>query len=116
MEKIPNITFCNDEGDEVTLDCVYEVCHHCEGKGKMVNPAIDGHGFTRRDFDEDPGFYEDYISGVYDIPCPECKGKRVIPVPCRFTNSEENLKAYDKYCLEEETYRAECEMERRMGC
>jgi hypothetical protein len=59
----------------------FEVCPHCEGAGKHVNPAIDGHGLSQEDFDEDPSFKENYFSGVYDIECECCKGLRVVTVP-----------------------------------
>lgn len=59
-----------------------EVCPRCQGEGKHVNPSIDGHGITAgewdRDWDEDSR--ENYFSGVYDVPCHECKGLRVVKV------------------------------------
>jgi len=58
----------------------YEVCDLCEGRGTHVNPSIDCCGLTREDFDEDPDFREDYVAGVYDVPCNRCGGKRVVPV------------------------------------
>jgi hypothetical protein len=54
------------------------VCPVCDGEGKTVNPNIDAHGLTKEDFDEDPDFAEDYMSGVYDITCAACSGKRVV--------------------------------------
>ena len=73
--------------DERTMTCTtyggeqipvkYEVCETCEGKGKHVNPSIDSHGLSREDFDDDPDFAEDYMSGRYDVPCNECHGNRV---------------------------------------
>jgi hypothetical protein len=56
----------------------YQVCPVCDGEGKTVNPNIDAHGLTREDFDEDPDFAEDYMSGRYDITCAACNGLRVI--------------------------------------
>ena len=55
------------------------VCGGCEGRGQYVNPSIDSHGLTREDFDQDPEFHEDYVSGVYNIPCDLCKGRSVVP-------------------------------------
>jgi hypothetical protein len=54
------------------------VCPVCDGEGTTVNPNIDANGLTREDFDEDPDFREDYMSGVYDITCAACHGKRVV--------------------------------------
>lgn len=58
----------------------WEICDLCDGRGKVVNPSIDASGLTADDFAEDPGFAEDYRSGVYDIPCPRCGGRTTIPV------------------------------------
>jgi hypothetical protein len=57
----------------------YTVCPLCEGKGSHVNPSIDACGLTAEDFHNDPQFFEDYRSGVYDILCNLCSGLRVIP-------------------------------------
>lgn len=65
------------------------VCPVCEGEGKTVNPDIDSNGLTREDFDEDPDFREDYMSGVYDIVCRACSGKRVV-LPERIEELEQN--------------------------
>ena len=54
------------------------VCPVCNGEGKTVNPSIDAGGLTREDFDEDPDFREDYMSGMYDITCRACNGQRVV--------------------------------------
>jgi hypothetical protein len=54
------------------------ICPVCEGEGKTVNPNIDANGLTAEDFNEDPDFREDYMSGVYDITCAACGGQRVI--------------------------------------
>jgi len=41
---------------------------------------IDAGGISSEDFYDDPEFAEDYQSGVYDITCPQCSGKRVEPI------------------------------------
>jgi len=56
----------------------YIVCPTCEGEGKTVNPNIDAHGLSAEDFREDPDFAEDYLSGLYDVTCRACHGKRVV--------------------------------------
>ena len=70
----------DDDGEEegVTVALKYEVCSTCEGKGKHVNPSIDGDGLTAEDFEDDPDFREEYMSGRYDVACYGCKGKRVV--------------------------------------
>lgn len=84
--------------DEVTLTAKYEVCPTCDGKGTHVNPAIDGNGLTQEDFDEQgPNFREDYMSGVYDVSCYECKGLRVVLVPDTERNSKEDIEAWVGY-------------------
>jgi hypothetical protein len=109
------ITYNNEEGEEVTLRCKFEVCHRCRGTGTHVNPAVDGHGISPEEFAEDPDFEEAYFSGVYDVRCEECNGDRVVPVPDPERNSPEAMAGYEAWLQEEYEYRQMCEMERRMG-
>lgn len=81
MKKLPFTLIVGDEEITTDLPVVYSVCPRCEGTGTHVNPAIDGNGLTREDFDEDPDFRDDYMSGVYDVACYECGGKRVVAHP-----------------------------------
>ncbi len=85
----------------------YEVCPLCEGKGKHVNPSIDCNGLTAEDFAEDPDFLEEYKSGRYDVPCYECRGKRVVPS----TTDERIL----RWMEEEAEFQRISAAERRMG-
>jgi len=110
-----DITFEDDDGFEITLKTRYEVCENCRGKGTTVNPAIDGHGLTAQDFHEDPDFYEEYMSGVYDVPCFACKGLRVVPVVDEDKNSQEDIDKYCKHLDELYQMNAEYEAERRFG-
>jgi len=58
----------------------WAVCPTCRGNGTHVNPSIDAHGITGEEMAElGEDFREDYVSGVYDIPCNECGGMRVVP-------------------------------------
>lgn len=82
----------------------YEVCPTCNGKGTHVNPSIDASGLTYEDFVEDPDLREEYMSGMYDVPCYGCDGQKVVPVP--------NDKEYFK---EDEEFRQIQESERRYG-
>jgi hypothetical protein len=56
----------------------YITCPTCEGKGTHVNPSVDASGLTGDDM-SDPDFRDDYLSGVYNVPCYHCHAKRVIP-------------------------------------
>lgn len=89
----------------------YDVCPTCRGKGVHVNPSVDCNGITAEDFAEDPDFAEDYFRGVYDVPCAECGGARVVPVPI----DDEVLERYHKILADEAAYQAMRAAERRMG-
>lgn len=68
----------NIEFTDVLLPSKRVVCPQCDGTGKHVNPAIDGHGLSADDFAEDPDFAESYFSGVCDVRCETCNGNNVI--------------------------------------
>jgi hypothetical protein len=63
---------------DVLLPAKRVVCPQCDGTGKHVNPAIDGHGLSAEDFAEDPDFAESYFSGDYDVCCETCNGSNII--------------------------------------
>jgi hypothetical protein len=102
------VTRYNNEGEDytVTLPTVFGVCGTCDGRGKHVNPAIDAHGISSQEFAEDPGFAEEYFSGMYDQTCNECDGRRVVPTVDVAVCNPEQLEAY-KYMLDEEEERYE---------
>lgn len=58
----------------------FAVCPACNGKGTHVNPSIDCHGITSDEFDDDPGFFDDYMNGTFDVVCYGCAGNRVRPI------------------------------------
>jgi len=103
-----------DDFDE-ELPLKYEVCNRCQGKGKHVNPNVDGHGISPEEFAEDPDFKEAYFSGAYDVTCYECKGKRVVSEPDLDRWSDEAKAEWKSYCINDYEYERCCEMERRMG-
>lgn len=117
--KLSKMAIEFQEWHGVKLPTNIVVCRTCGGKGSHVNPSIDAGGLTRQDFAEDPDFYEDYMSGVYDVACYECKGRNVIDEV-----DEELLKARDPdlykqwidWVQSEHDAQAEYEAERRMGC
>jgi hypothetical protein len=106
----------SDDGDEVELaiPCKFEVCETCDGRGSHVNPAIDSHGISPEEFAEDPDFEESYFRGDYDIPCNECKGRRVVPVPVDDATTEQVL-AYEERLDYLHQSAVERDYERRMG-
>lgn len=102
------------EYDGLTIPSKYEVCWRCEGSG--VHDAWEG-GMTGDEMAEQgPEFYEDYMSGVYDVRCTVCKGQRVIGVPDRARISPETLQWIDEAEQSEREYQAMVDQERRMGC
>lgn len=105
-----------DESEEVTVPVVFEVCPLCEGKGKHVNPSIDAHGISREEFDEDPDFAEGYFAGHYDVPCYQCKGERVVPVPDPDRCAQDILTRLEEREADRRQYLEEVEAERRWGC
>jgi hypothetical protein len=101
-----------DDGDSPWFPAKAEVCGNCRGKGKTVNPAIDGNGLGAEDFAEDPDFKQDYMSGVYDEPCCVCGGRGMTLVPA----SDEGQKAWDDYHRAMAEMQAQYNAERRLGC
>ena len=82
--------------ETVVLPTRFEVCGLCDGEGKHVNPSIDHNGISASEFHDDPEFAESYFSGVYDIPCNECHGKRVVKALDRNSCDPKHLAAYDQ--------------------
>jgi len=85
----------------------WEICSSCEGEG--TSSAYLG-SFTQEDFDEDPDFAEDYMSGQYDRACPECNGSGKVKVVDYDRLTAEQRAEYDAEC----EYQAELAVERRM--
>jgi hypothetical protein len=115
------VTVYDNDGDSSTvrLPAKYEVCSTCGGKGSHVNPSIDAGGLTSEDFYEDPDFAESYFSGVYDVACHACKGRRVYPTIDTDRLNDFELAAYYVHLdalADEAAYAAEVAMERRYGC
>ena len=63
-------------GDSMPSDIV--VCSRCNGRGRHVNPSIDGDGFTGEEWAEmDEDFKESYWNGHFDVVCSVCNGLRI---------------------------------------
>lgn len=102
-----------------TFPAKWQVCHICEGRGKHVNPSIDCNGLSKEDFDRDPDFMEEYLSGVYDITCNNCRGRNVEPVlaPEKFNSTHQYwYSLLEEHMRLEQLHQQEIEAERRMGC
>lgn len=122
MIALVSLLYEDDNGEEIEEDVEFpikfEVCHLCDGKGKHVNPAIDSHGISAWEFEDDPDFADSYMSGAYDVSCYECKGKRVTPeIDEDYLDDEQkrNLSILRKMEEEEIEYAYICAAERRMG-
>lgn len=89
--------YYNDEDEEIEIPTRWEICDTCRGGGTHVNPSIDGNGLSREDFDEDPDFREDYLSGIYDVICEECDGSGKVRVPDYECLTPEQQRAVDRY-------------------
>jgi hypothetical protein len=96
-------------GETVMLPAHYEVCGRCHGSG--VHDCWEG-GVTQ-EMSDDPDFFEDYASGMYDAGCTECEGKRVVAVIDRDQMSEELRERYDEHEREKYDYAMEVAAERR---
>lgn len=120
---MPTITFSTLDGEgcdlEIELPAKWEVCGRCNGNGKHVNPAIDGNGLSREDFDEDPDFEESYFRGDYDMKCEECDGRTTVveidEATCRAQGLEKELSMYWEYRRDMAAWDREVQAERRMG-
>jgi len=112
-----NFTYENDDGEEVVkqVHLRFEVCDLCEGRGKVVNPSVDCGGLTSADFDADPDLAEEYTSGTYDIDCPQCKGKRVVPVLDISATSADLVKCIQDKQKADADFAREVAAERMMG-
>ena len=111
----PAILYLND-GSEVKLPSHWEVCPVCRGNGKHVNPAIDAGGLSAEDFHDDPDFAGDYMSGVYDVTCNRCGGKRVVDAVDWDALSANECEMYEAQLRAEADDEAERLSEIRMGC
>lgn len=107
--------------EEIELPGKYEVCHRTGGKGTHVNPNVDGHGITASEWEQewDEESRENYFSGVYDVECYECHGKRVVlevdEDECKRQGKLSDLERHNQYLKERAEARYERECEIRMG-
>ena len=100
MKPTVTYTYTGDEGEkiQVELPTKMEVCDDCEGYGTVLNEAIRSHAYSQEEFEEafsDDASREQYFKrgGVYDVPCPTCHGRNVVPVvdESRLTGAQKNV-------------------------
>jgi hypothetical protein len=100
---------------KLVLPAKLEVCGCCGGKGTQVRPGIDDNGLSREDM-EDRDFMDDYMGGVYDIPCQNCKGRNVSLEIDWERCSVEQSKLAEEHYQERDYAAAEHAAEMRAGC
>lgn len=80
------ITLILDDGSEEDheLPSIMEVCDDCNGETYVLCEGMRGAAYSREDFEEsfDEEEREHYFrrGGMYDVLCPTCNGKNVVPV------------------------------------
>ena len=108
-----------ENGKEIPLPTCWEVCDRCNGEGKHSNPSIDGNGITASEMAEmcyeDEDFADNYFSGVYDVTCHQCDGKRVMKVVNLGAMSEEDIAEYHSQQEQRRESELESYYERRAG-
>lgn len=63
--------------------------------------------------EQGPEFFEDYMNGVYSVPCEECKGRTTVSVFDRGLATMDQIALYDKNERELEQYHTELAAEAR---
>jgi RecJ-like exonuclease len=99
------------------------ICEHCEGNGKVENPAF-SNGFTSSEWaDMDQDAQDGYMRGDYDVRCNPCGGSGKVQVPdvSRMTFGQKRAYVLELREREEEAadlrdMHREMEAERRFGC
>lgn len=127
------LTWTNDDDEEVsiTVPSRMEVCWDCNGDGSVLIDGMREHAYSQEEFEET--FWDEEDREAYFTPgshyhreCPTCHGKNVMPMVNEeaMKHVSKDLKEqYEAYCEWKERndrfeaeYRAECEMERKLGC
>ncbi len=127
MKQTIEIKSSDDRGNEIThtLPARFVVCSKCEGHGTHLNPSIGEHAYTSEEFDEafsDDEQRAEYFKrgGIYDVPCQQCEGKRVVlevdRAACVTPEHHKGLRELRKQRQDDREYAALCESERRAGC
>jgi hypothetical protein len=114
-----DLVIYGENGVEIKLPLHWVVCDRCRGEGKHTNPSIDGNGITDREWAEmcyeDESFAQNYFSGVYDVTCEECDGRRVTKAVNLGAMSPEHVEAYELQQQERRRQELDNYYERRAG-
>lgn len=96
----------------------WEVCGKCDGEGRVAHPAFSD-GFTQQEwYDWEPEERERYMTGFYDVTCPDCSGRTTVKVPdvSRMTFAEKRqLVIQQRDAQLDREIEREYAMERAMG-
>lgn len=112
------------KGDEITVELParMEVCDECEGHGTVLCEGLRGVAYTSEEFEErfaEEGRCE-YLrhGGRYDVACPQCHGRNVVPIVDEDSLTDDQRRMHQVFCdieaeraLDERVRAAE----RRMG-
>ncbi len=99
-----------DDDPEFRMPTHKVVCDRCRGEG--THDAWSG-GMTSDEMDEQgPEFFEDYMSGMYSVPCEDCNGKNVVDEVDESRLSPERLTEWHSW----EQDRCDSNQESAMGC
>ena len=124
------VSYYDDEDNEIelSLPSYMEVCPDCEGTGYVMNESMRTYCYSQEEFEEAFPFPEDkeeYCKrgGIYDVVCPTCNGKNVVPAIDETAIPSSLKTQYAEYCKyqtkrerNDAEYKAECRLERLMGC
>jgi hypothetical protein len=84
VDGLPFLWLHHLEDDPIEIRIKRAICGDCKGTGRIVNPAIEGDGFTASEWQEacynDDDFAHNYWNGNYDVSCPECDRGIVIEI------------------------------------
>lgn len=107
----------DDDDNKITLPTRTVACWYCDGAGRISNPAIDGNGISADEWAEwDDESQDDYLSGRWDVPCPDCEGRRTVEVPDEARCSADELARYQADLDDAAEQAAERAAELAAGC
>lgn len=70
---------CDDNGNEYPLPYKWAICSRCKGNG--THDAW-RNGLTQEDLaEQDQDFIDNYVGGMFDVPCDECHGSGKVREP-----------------------------------
>ncbi len=105
--------FGGEDETVVEVPSKFEVCPRCRGTG--AHDCWEG-GMTGEEMaEQSPGFFEDYMAGMYSVTCTVCGGLRVVEVVDRVLINPDVLRRYDAAERERRDYETLVAAERRYG-